>query len=175
MERRILDHLAPAIIDCDSAAFALLSAEILQSGRSLRFQARGGSMAPLVRDGDVLLVAPVDSHAVRMGDLVLFRGSHGNVVVHRVIRVENGAGGRRFTLQGDAVSLPDGVVLGADIYGRVTEIERSGIRIVMDRPVMQAISCLAALGLRCNFGRWASARLVFRLARRLPVVSKYLA
>ena len=48
-------------IDCATAAFAELSADLLKAGVGVRFRARGNSMAPLLRDGDALLVRWVDS------------------------------------------------------------------------------------------------------------------
>jgi signal peptidase I len=173
-ERSAMKHLAPTSIACDSTAFAELSTEILRSGKSLRFQARGGSMWPLVRDGDVVLVAPLDARSVRTGDLVLFRAGPGNVVIHRVIRVEVSQGRRRFTVQGDAVLLPDGVIPEAQVCGRVAAIDRGGAHLDMDRPVLRSLSWLAALRSRRNLGRGAPVRLIMRFVRRLPVLSRYL-
>jgi signal peptidase len=162
-------------ISCTSAAFADLSAEILGAGNALRFRARGTSMLPLVRDGDVLLVRPVHPATVRIGDLVLCSSEAGRVVVHRVIRKEVGQEGRWFTVQGDAVPHTDGVIPGRKVYGRVVAIERGAAHIDLDGPVMRTLGWLAALRSRWNLGRGSGFWLATRLVKRLPVFSRYLA
>lgn len=162
-------------IPCTLAAFEGLSAEILRSGRALRFRAHGGSMWPLVRDGDVLLVQPVAPAAVRTGDVVLCSSAVGRVVAHRVIRVEDGPEDRRFTVQGDAVARPDGKFPPAQLYGRVVAIERGETCIAMDRPVMRLLGRAAALRSAWSLGRGLRFRTARGLARRLPALSKFLA
>jgi len=161
-------------ISCTSAAFAELSAEILGSGKALRFQARGDSMSPLVRDGDVLLVRPVHPAAVQIGDLVLCSSEGRRVVVHRVIRKQVSQERLRFTVQGDQVARPDGLIPGGQVYGRVLAIERDAAQIDMDRPVMRMLGWLAALRSRWNLGCRPGLRLATRLVKRLPVFSRYL-
>jgi len=158
-------------IPCTLAAFDRLSAEILRSGRALRFRAHGGSMWPLVRDGDVLLVQPVDPAAVRTGDVVLCGNRSGRVVAHRVVRIEDSPDGRRFTVQGDAVAQPDGKFPPAQLYGRVAAIERGAARIAMDRPVMKLLGRAAALRSARSLGRGLRFRAARALARRLPALS----
>jgi len=162
-------------IPCTSAAFAELSAEVLRSGKALRFRAPGVSMSPLVRDGDVLLVRPVHPATVRIADLVLCSSEAGRVVVHRVIRKEVGQEGRWFTVQGDAAARADGAMPEAQVYGRVTAIERGAAKIDLDRPVMRMLGWLAALRSRWNLGRAPGFWLATRLVKRLPVFSRYLA
>lgn len=161
-------------IPCTSAAFAELSAELLRAGKAIRFQARGASMSPLVRDGDVLLVQPVDARAIRVGDVVLCVSEPGRVVVHRVVRRVSGADGDQFTVQGDAVSGPDGLIRQTQVYGRVATIERDGRCILMDRPEVKILSGLAALRSRWNLGRSRLGRGLARLVKKLPFLSKYL-
>lgn len=161
-------------IPCTSAAFAELSAELLRSGCAVRFQARGVSMSPLVRDGDVLLVRPVNARTIRVGDVVLCSTEPGRVVVHRVIRRERGPGGDWFTVQGDALAGPDRPVPAAQVYGRLATIERGGKRIVVDRPAMRMLGRLVALRSRWNLSSNRGVRLASRLLRGLPGLSKYL-
>jgi hypothetical protein len=162
-------------ISCTSAAFAELSAAILRSGKALRFQARGASMAPLVRDGDVLWVRPVDVRSVRLGDVVLCCREPGRALVHRVVRRLAGPTGLCFTVQGDQVARPDGLIPGAQVYGRVMAIERGGARIEMDRPLMSMLSGCMVLRSRWNLGSGRGFGLAGRLASKLPGLSRYLA
>jgi signal peptidase I len=162
-------------LPCTSAAFAELSEEMLRAGTSLRFQARGYSMHPLVRDGDVLLVQPVKARELAIGDVVLASSGPARIVVHRVVRRQTGPAGSEFVLQGDQLARPDGLIPEAQVYGRLVAIERGGVQIALDRLPMKMLNVVAALCSRWNLSRRRWFRLAGRLARRLPVLSRYLA
>lgn len=170
---------AAGCIRCTPAALVEISAEILRSGRAVRFQARGDSMSPLVRDGDVLTVHPADAGSIRLGDVVLFTDGHGRPLVHRVIRKVAGREGIHFTVQGDRVSQPDGEIPAARVHGRVTAIERAGVRIDMNQPGLRLLGLVAALRSRWHLNRAHGGshayRLAAKLVRRLPAFSKHLA
>jgi hypothetical protein len=168
-------HVASGSLPCSSAAFAELSAEILRAGKAVRFRARGASMSPLVRDGDVVLVRPVEARAVREGDVVLCADERGRLLLHRVIRRRAGPGGVCLTVQGDSVEQPDGEIAGAQLYGRVAAVEREGVWMAADRPVLRLLGWSAALRSRWNVGRGRPSRLARRLAKKLPLLSRYLA
>ncbi len=105
------------------AVLELLRA-VLSRGVPFRFRARGWSMAPFVRDGDVITVSPLRHGLPRTGDVVAFVGpGDGRLVVHRVIgRREGGV-----LIQGDsAPECADGVIPGENILGQVTRVERHG-------------------------------------------------
>ncbi len=142
---------------------------------SLRFQARGYSMHPLVRDGDILLVRPVEARELRTGDVVLAGIAPGRVVVHRVVRRQTGPDGAQLVLKGDQLALPDGLVPESQIFGRLATIERDGTHIAMDRPPVSWLSLLAALSSRWNLSHGKWFQWLGRLLRRLPVLSRYLA
>jgi len=161
-------------IPCTSAAFAELSAALLLAGKAVRFCARGSSMRPLVRDGDVLLVRPVDARSVQVGDVALCSSEPGWVVVHRVVRRLAGPAGYCFTLQGDQAARSDGLFPEAQVYGRVVAIERGGVHIAMDGPAMRILTGLAVLRSRWNLGRARWYPLARGLVKRLPVLSRYL-
>lgn len=162
-------------IPCTSAAFAELSVQILLAGRALRFRASGGSMSPLVRDGDVVLVRPVEPSSVEVGDVVLCASPAGRVVVHRVVARLDSPAGPRFTVQGDQVVKPDGIIPAAQVYGRVAAVERAGARIDMDGPAIRWLGRLAVLRSRFGLGRGGRLSVARRLIKRLPFVSRYLA
>ena len=75
------------------------------------------SMAPLVRAGDRLLLAPIDRRSVRGGDLVAFRGD-ARLIVHRVV-----ARGRAGVVtKGDALPSRDTEVPWTELVGRVVSL-----------------------------------------------------
>jgi hypothetical protein len=105
------------------AALLELMRAVLARGVPFRFCARGWSMAPFIRDGDVITVSPLLARP-GVGEVVAFvRPGAGNLVVHRVV----GRRGLAVLIQGDsAPELPDGLVPRDNLLGRVTRIERQG-------------------------------------------------
>ena len=124
------------------ADFQAVVAEILNSNNLLRFRARGASMYPFIRDGDVIEVQPIDASAVRCGDVVLCQWPNGRVVAHRVIQVCQKKGEEMLLIQGDAVTCPDGFISGEQVLGRVVAIERRGKRIERGGVLQQLMGML---------------------------------
>lgn len=99
-----------------------LTRATLQSGKSLRFTARGYSMAPFIRDGDLITIVPCES-SPRPGEVLAFvNADTQRLTVHRLIsRTASGS-----VLKGDNVGEPDGFVPDAQLLGRVARVERAG-------------------------------------------------
>lgn len=97
---------------------------VLARGLPFRFCARGWSMAPFIRDGDVITMSPLRRSPPGLGEVVAFvRPQTGNLVVHRVVARCRAAS----LVQGDAESgYPDPLVLQESLVGRVTRVERNG-------------------------------------------------
>lgn len=68
----------------------------------------GGPTEQVLPIGSLVLVAPVPSHAVRVGDLVTVALPDGTLT-HRVVAIERQDGGEVFTLRADATPAPDPV------------------------------------------------------------------
>lgn len=96
-------------------------------GLPFRFNAGGHSMAPFIRDGDVISVSPISSRLPDPGDVVAFLHPETKLLcIHRVLSGNKDA----FLLQGDNMpGKPDGVIPRKAIMGRVTRVERRGRRI----------------------------------------------
>ncbi len=136
-------------------SLAGLMAEVLGKGVPFRFEARGESMHPAVRDGDILTVAPLGGRPLRPGDIVAFvHPGTGGVRVHRVVALEDGG----FVLKGDNALGADPRVGPAGILGRVVGLERDG------RPRRLEPSPLAAAVARLSRTPWFTR--VVRRARR---------
>ena len=97
---------------------------VLERGRPFRFCARGWSMTPFIRDGDVITVAPLLQALPGVGEVVAFmRPEGGNLVVHRVVAHR----ARGVFIQGDnGRDQADGIIPQENLLGRVTRIERNG-------------------------------------------------
>jgi len=96
---------------------------VLGRGVPFRFRARGFSMYPFIRDGDVISVASPDRRTPGVGQVVAFiHPDTGKLVVHRVLRRRSAA----WLLRGDNVRESDGLVPLDRIVGRVISVERGG-------------------------------------------------
>jgi GNAT superfamily N-acetyltransferase len=117
----------------DDDTFLDLSAEILRQGGSFQFRAHGSSMAPFIRDGDLLTVTPCDPAALVVGNVALYRTRRDRVVAHRVVRKSVQRGGWTLVTQGDARLHPDSPVPGDCLLGRITRIQRGDRVFQLDR------------------------------------------
>lgn len=110
-------------IALSARALASLARAVLEKGRPFRFLARGFSMSPFIRDGDILTVSPIPPNALTVGDVaaVVHPGTR-KLVIHRV----TGPAGDSVIVHGDNAASPDEPIPRADILGRVTRVERNG-------------------------------------------------
>ena len=61
--------------------------DILARGAEFRFRARGWSMSPFIRDGDVITISPRNKKKPAVGKVVAFlQPDSGRLVVHRIIK-----------------------------------------------------------------------------------------
>jgi len=67
-----------------SKLFGELARELLAGGSGIRFQARGASMSPAIRDGEIVHVRPAVPRDLRRGDLVLIK-VEGRLCLHRLV------------------------------------------------------------------------------------------
>ena len=92
---------------------------VLAKGASFRFEARGFSMHPFIKDGEVITISPAQGGRLYSGDVVAFcHPETGRLTVHRIVN-KNAQG---FLLRGDNCSEADGLVPAAGLLGRVTEV-----------------------------------------------------
>lgn len=136
-----------------------LARDVLARGLRARLRVRGASMAPAIRDGDTVVLAPVAGPGgPRIGDVVLFRSRHGAVLLHRLVRRPRGTGGaRRLQMLGDALPRFDDAVDRDRVLAKVVRIERRGAGAVdTTRPAPRLAGALRAA--RGVFRAWWSAR-----------------
>jgi uncharacterized repeat protein (TIGR01451 family) len=111
-----------------SAQFESVSLECLQAGLRVRFQARGASMSPAIRDGELVYVEPASGAALRRGDIVLVKGDRG-FRLHRLILAD--AGRDLFITRGDCGMEDDPAVRSGQILGvAIAKEVRVGRRVV---------------------------------------------
>jgi hypothetical protein len=136
-DRRELSLPGPALPD-------LLQA-VVGKGADFRFQARGFSMFPFIRDGDIISLSLCRDPSPRLGEVVAFlRPETERLLVHRVV----GKIGDSWMIKGDNGSKMDCLVPRANILGCVTRVEREGRRIRLGLgPERHLIAFLSARGL----------------------------
>lgn len=105
--------------------FHILSRKLLDQGNSVRFKARGDSMRPLLNDGDIITIAPIDNKRLKTGDIV-FYVYKGRPLVHRITGFFRSDGRVTAIIQGDACGGASDHVLLNNIWGRVIKRERQG-------------------------------------------------
>src|SRR5579871_1842466 len=115
----------------DSKLFEGVIRDLLGQGLSVRFQARGASMSPAIRDGEFVQVTPVIVSKLRKDDIVLAKGRHG-FRLHRIVRAD--AARDEFVTRGDCGQRDDPMLSGAQILGlaRAKDV-RIGRKIVQAR------------------------------------------
>ena len=115
MKHRELNLSAPDMVG--------LLRDVLGKGASFRFKAKGFSMTPIIKDGDIITVSPCLSAGLRSGDIAAF--AHpvtDRLVVHRIVGIRGGS----FFVKGDNNEDFDGLIPGSHVLGRITRIERDG-------------------------------------------------
>jgi hypothetical protein len=100
--------------------------EALDKGTRADFRARGLSMSPTVRDGDVVTVRRVRSDELHLGDIVTFWRAD-QLVMHRVIEVgqPEADSSPGFRTAGDGNAEEDGIQPGDALLGRVVLVRGS--------------------------------------------------
>jgi len=116
----------------------------IERRKPFRFTARGFSMSPFVRDGDVITVVPMD-RPPRVGDVVAFRYEQPQrLAVHRIVALLP----RSCVVRGDNAIAPDGLVARSDVLGRVARCERAGRSVALGvRAGGRMVAALSARGL----------------------------
>jgi hypothetical protein len=100
--------------------------DILSKGVECRFRAKGHSMSPFIKDGDVVTVSPLNGTSPGLGNVTAFiHKDTGRLVIHRVV------GKRRdfCFIKGDNAAEADGLFQKTNLLGFVTELERKGKKV----------------------------------------------
>ena len=111
-------------LSLSGAAVAKLLKAVIEKGKPFKFKARGWSMAPFIRDGDILTLSPSLVPLIQKGDVVgVIDPGTKKLMVHRVVGMKNG----RYQVKGDGLGKEDPESFGLNgICGHVTQVERDG-------------------------------------------------
>lgn len=104
-----------------------LLTSVLERQASFRFMAKGWSMSPFIKDGDIITISNLSDSIAGFGKPVAFICTHvKKLIVHRIISRNN----NYYLIKGDRVFKPDGLIPRENILGIVTKIERGGKNII---------------------------------------------
>ncbi len=148
---------AGGAISDESTVKCELAVEVLRSFGTLRFAATGWSMLPSIWPGETLVIDRVEPDHVRIGDLVLV-GREGTLCAHRVIGTAGDSRNPHWITQGDALPVPDRLVAGNELLGRVTHVIRAGKHVVVPMEMSVPAKVIAKIVRRSLF---AARALVF--------------
>src|SRR5579859_2184311 len=132
----------------DSKLFEEVTRELLGQGMGVRFRARGASMSPAIRDGEVVQITPVIVSKLRKDDIVLAKTNHG-FRLHRLVVADHAR--NLFITRGDCGQQDDPAVRREEIIGVAVSKEvrvGRGFRQARFRGVGGRALCAAARGQR---------------------------
>ena len=153
----------------ESVDFSDLSSEILKGGNSIRFKARGSSMLPWIKDGDMLTIHPIETNDIRAGQVVFYPSKGGRPVVHRVLRIRFKGPKRILLTRGDASPKSEEHIDAAKVLGKVVRIHRGSKVIHLDRNLWWRFVRKWPMFSRISY---ALVRLQRRFQRYVPLPTK---
>ncbi len=138
-----------------------LLAELLQRGEAVEFRARGGSMHPLIRDGDRLRIEPVRADQLRRGDVIAYRRG-ARLLVHRYLGRWPDSGGLR--TRGDSHTRVEPPLDPSEVLGRVRAVGRHGKKLRLDHASWRAVGLLLQplFSKRMQLKDWLRSQKLFR-------------
>ncbi|RMF93794.1 MAG: signal peptidase I [Candidatus Schekmanbacteria bacterium] len=111
----------------ESKLFKELSEEILKRNHILRFEARGGSMHPFIKDRDIIKIKKIDPKKLKKGDIIFFSSNDNKMIAHRIIKIKGSENKPlTFLTKGDACTNYDMEVPESKVLGKIISIERNG-------------------------------------------------
>lgn len=110
-------------LSLSGAALTQILQIVLAKGLSFKFRAKGFSMSPFIKDGDVITISPLSKASLSCGDVLAFTHSvTKKLIVHRVVSM-NGA---YLQTKGDNSVAGGEFFLASNILGFVTKVQRNG-------------------------------------------------
>ena len=121
-------------VDLGLPDFLEQARQLLSKSVPIEIKMSGSTMSPVIEDGDLITIEPIQENSLRPGDIILYNSLRDTAVIHRVVRLEKGDSADRSVItRGDAASQNDLAVPFHRVLGRVKLIERAGEQIAVAR------------------------------------------
>lgn len=154
------------VLSISGSALVNLFQAVQEKGARFRFQAKGFSMSPFIKSGDVVTVYPLTEYTPVVGDVVVFTNQRaGKLIVHRLVEERSD----NYLVKGDNTPGMDSPVRKSDIRGCVRRVERNGNKILLglgpEKYVIALMSRTGVLSPLLSWLRWF-LRPIFRTQTR---------
>jgi hypothetical protein len=118
---------------------------VLEKGTPARFQAKGFSMSPFIKNNDVVTIFPLKGKRPGLGEIIAFVHTETDgLCVHRIVRKKKGL----YLTKGDNISDTTESVPRENILGAVAAVEREGKEVFLGLgPERYLIALLGRRGL----------------------------
>jgi hypothetical protein len=101
---------------------------VLDKGAPARFQAKGFSMSPFIKNKDVVTISPLHGKQPGLGEIIAFvHKETDGLCIHRIVHKKDGT----YVTKGDNRSETSERVPRENILGFVTRVERDGRRVFL--------------------------------------------
>ena len=110
-------------LSLSSSAIAELTRAVISKNTPFRFQVKGFSMSPFIKNRDVVTISPLNDSPIGIGKIVAFvhPGSE-KLLIHRIIAKKRNL----YAIEGDRLFGRGGLIPRKNIIGLITKIERKG-------------------------------------------------
>ncbi len=117
----------------------------LSRSRHIHIRISGSSMRPMIDDGDIVTIAPIEADTINAQDIVLVTTQCGTALVHRVISLQAREGELYALTRGDYSRYHDTPLPLSRVLGRVVALQRKGKgKVVPVRPTPNWLSRIRA-------------------------------
>ena len=97
-----------------------IKADLLE-GKSVKLQAKGWSMLPMIwNERDTLVLAPISQEQLQVGMIVFAQTGSGRYIIHRIARIV----GTRIELRGDGNPYQEEYVHPQTVFGELVEVQQ---------------------------------------------------
>lgn len=98
-----------------------IKADLLE-GKSVKLQAKGWSMLPMIwNERDTLVLAPISQEQLQVGMIVFAQTGSGRYIIHRIARIV----GTRIELRGDGNPYQEEYVHPQTVFGELVEVKQT--------------------------------------------------
>ena len=114
------------------SGIAELLGSVTAKGQSLKFKVKGFSMAPFIKDGDLVVISPVTDKRPGLGDVAACPDKiTGKLVIHRIVGLIAGKNRLYYRIKGDNGLQEDSPAAFDDIIGYVSSLERNKKKVLL--------------------------------------------
>ena len=145
----IVEEKIPQIKERVNESLKDLHLSLLREGKPIYVNAWGMSMYPFIKSGDRVKIEPIiNEREIKIGDIIAVNRKNkgeGWFFVHRVVKIAGCDGNRIYFTKGDAHKKGlDGPITIELIAGRISEIQRKGLKINLERPLWKSFNNIIA-------------------------------